>query len=192
MVSRELQPRSPVFPGPSLQPHTPGQSPPPLVVSRGSRWCTTGARKEPRFSHLPIGVGIRVWPQSLPAFGPLKGSMKAKELTRDLETPGYRLYSRRLALGSSAGVSPIPTPHSQAPSVEPGGTVATRARKALRTRAGQVFAREKLSAGKLGAKQGQQCPQFDTHSPHPQTPLPQGEKENSYLLAQPWVIQAQV
>lgn len=67
----------------------------------------------------------------------------AKELTGNLESPEHKPHSRKLALDSSARVSPIPPrcpPTSRAASVELGRTVQSfrgyRARKALGTRVG--------------------------------------------------------
>lgn len=75
-----------------------------------------------------------------PRSGPLEGVPRAKELTGKPEPPEHEHHSRKPAVDSSAGLSPILRPAPGLPRWNQGGpctpSVATRTRKALRTRGG--------------------------------------------------------
>lgn len=90
---------------------------------------------------------------------------------------------------------PLLAPTPWAPSAElerMNASVATKAREALGGQAsgGSFQGRSSLLANRRQGKV-RKCPNFDAHSP-PQSHLPCGEKENSYLLVQLWGHPAKV
>lgn len=160
---------------------TPGQSPPPLTVVRGEQAVSNWSRKGTKvFPICPLGWGYG-FTHRVSQDWAFRRDIKAKELTRNLEPPGYEPHSRRPVLDSSAGVSPIPAPHPQAPSVELG-----RTDQRFSGSKGEAGTPDKGWAGLCEGealcwqirRQGKvsKCPQFDTRSP-PQTPRPRERRK---------------
>lgn len=175
------------LPRTSLQRMKAALQPPPWPVTSSTHSGPGGAggeqleqERNQGFPICPLGWGYG-FTHRVSQDWAFRRATKAKELIRNLEPPGYEPHSRRPVLDSSAGVSPIPAPHPQAPSVELG-----RTDQRFSGSKGEAGTPDKGWAGLFEGealcwqirRQGKvsKCPQFDTRSP-PQTPRPRERRK---------------